>query len=158
MQFIAAAYDASVDVEIYDKIDELPYFNPDLDTETPPQSVIEFRNRIANADGVLICTPEYVFSLPGILKNAIEWNVSTVLFSKKPVALIVASASGEKAFESLDLVMTTLESTIAEDAKLLIKGVKGKVGKAGEIIDVTTVKSIDILMNSLMHTIDNNDK
>ena len=69
---------------------------------------MHFRKSIEEADAVLICTPEYVFSLPGILKNALEWTVSTTVFSDKPTALLTASSSGEKAHESLLLVMKTL--------------------------------------------------
>jgi chromate reductase len=56
----------------FEKISELPHFNPDLDNENPPPEIIEFRKLIADSDGIIICTPEYVFSLPGSLKNAIE--------------------------------------------------------------------------------------
>lgn len=48
----------------------LPFFNQDIKEDQTPKSVIDFRNAILKADGVIICTPEYVFSLPGILKNA----------------------------------------------------------------------------------------
>ncbi len=64
----------------------------DLDGENPPEAVLAFRKQIAAADGVLICTPEYVFTLPGSLKNALEWCVSTTIFSQKPTGLITASA------------------------------------------------------------------
>jgi chromate reductase len=52
---------------LFNSIDQLPHFNPDLDNEAPPESVLRFRQQIQEADGVLICTPEYVFSLPGSL-------------------------------------------------------------------------------------------
>ncbi|WP_363317949.1 NAD(P)H-dependent oxidoreductase [uncultured Algibacter sp.] len=45
---------------------------------------MDFRNKIENADGIVICTPEYVFSIPSGLKNTIEWCVSTNAFSNKP--------------------------------------------------------------------------
>ncbi len=154
LRYIAQTFSESIALEIYDNIKELPYFNPDLDTETPPKSVIEFRNKIAQSDGIIICTPEYIFSLPGILKNAIEWNVSTTLFSNKPVAIIVASASGEKAFEVLNLIMTTIESKIAKNSKLLIKGIKGKIGKEGEITDPDTMNEIKVLVESLIKNIE----
>ncbi len=52
----------TLDVEIYNRIDELPYFNIDLDKGVAPPPVVTFRKRIEEADGVIICTPEYVFS------------------------------------------------------------------------------------------------
>jgi NAD(P)H-dependent FMN reductase len=58
------------------------------------QQLLAFRKKIEDADGVLICTPEYVYSLPGSLKNAVEWMVSTTLFTDKPAALITAASSG----------------------------------------------------------------
>ncbi len=75
------------DIDIYQHLAELPHFNPDMDIDKVPEPVQAFRNQIAAADGVLICTPEYVFSLPGSLKNAIEWTVSTILFdgSQRPL-------------------------------------------------------------------------
>lgn len=82
-------------LEIYD-ITTLPFFNPDLDNHNPPEQVLSFRNKIKQSDGVLICTPEYVFSIPGVLKNAIEWTVSSGEFNHKPTAVITASLSGRK--------------------------------------------------------------
>ena len=122
-----------------------------------PREVTEFRQKIDMADGVLICTPEYVFSLPGSLKNAIEWTVATTIFSKKPVAIIVAAASGEKALESLDLIMTTLETVLPKDSKLLVKGARGKIAE-GKICDEEVLKKISIVINSLITTINDADK
>ncbi len=123
------------DVMIYERISSLPHFNPDLDNESPPQEVAAFRKQIFEADGIVICTPEYVFSLPGSLKNAIEWCVSTTVFSKKPAGLITASASGEKGHEELQLVMKTVESVFTEDTTWLIKGIKSKFNSAGELVN-----------------------
>lgn len=130
------------EVEIFDAIDQLPHFNPDLDTVTPPLAVSNFRAQLASADGILICTPEYVFSLPGSLKNAIEWCVSTVVLSKKPMGLIVAAASGIKAMEELKLIMKTVEANFNEDATLLIQGIKGKINSEAEIKDQNTLNKL----------------
>ena len=97
----------------------LPHFNPDIDDEGLPLSVENFRPKIEEAAGALICTPEYVLSFPGKLKNALDCTVSTTVFSDKPVAIIAASTSGEKAHESLDLIMTTLGVIMGENCKLL---------------------------------------
>ena len=99
VQAIARLSADNLDMDIFQELDSLPHFNPDLDGDQVPPAVTAFRNRIREAAGVLICTPEYVFSLPGSLKNALEWMVSTTIFSGKPVALITAAAQGEKAHD-----------------------------------------------------------
>ncbi|UXX80721.1 NAD(P)H-dependent oxidoreductase [Reichenbachiella carrageenanivorans] len=153
LNYIKTHLAATVDFEIFDGIDKLPHFNPDLDNDGLPAIVQTFRDKIQAADGIIICSPEYVFSLPGSLKNAIEWNVSTTLFSNKPVALIVASASGQKAFEALDLIMTTLDADLQPSTKLIIPGIKGKINKAREIEDVETRENILHVVQSLLQSI-----
>ena len=61
----------TLELEIVD-ISQLPLYNQDDETETPPATWTEFRGRIREAEGVLFCTPEYNRSLPGVLKNAID--------------------------------------------------------------------------------------
>ena len=134
---------------IYEDLTSLPYFNPDLtDPENLPPAVQAFLARIERADGVILCTPEYVFSLPGILKNAIEWCVATTVFQDKPLAMIVASLSGQKAYESLDLVMSTVGARATPDTKLLLAGAYSKLDKATHTLDSHTINLLDKLMNS----------
>lgn len=154
LRTMAKLYGESFNFEIYTKISELPHFNPDLDTDEPPATVKDFRQLIENADGVLISTPEYVFSLPGALKNALEWTVSTIVFSDKPTAFIIAAASGEKAFESLELILKTIGAKVSENSKLIIKAAKGKLNSDGEITDQTILREIDILMKDFIETIE----
>jgi chromate reductase, NAD(P)H dehydrogenase (quinone) len=142
------------DVDFYQEIAELPYFNPDLDREEPPAAVGRFRQKIQEADGVIICTPEYVFSLPGALKNALEWTVSTVVFSEKPTALIVASASGQKAYESLILIMSTLGVKLTEQTTLLIQGARSKLNSQGQLADENTLQAVKQLIDSLSETME----
>lgn len=127
LNYIAHHFQEELEVSFFKELDQLPHFNPGIDQENPPKLVVQMRQQIAEADGVLICTPEYVFSLPGVLKNAIEWCVSTTVFSNKPTAFIVASASGEKAFEALELILQTIEVRVNSEASLLIRGAKGKM-------------------------------
>lgn len=123
------------ELSLYPHLAKLPFFNQDVTDAETPEVVLEFRKAIAEADAVLICTPEYVFSLPGILKNALEWCVSTTVFSDKPSMLITASSSGEKAHESLVLVMKTLGVKTSDELCLLISGVKSKLDAEGHITD-----------------------
>ncbi|UTN06458.1 NAD(P)H-dependent oxidoreductase [Flavobacterium bizetiae] len=138
LKFISEQISDSFEVEIFEELDQLPHFNPDLDNENPPEKVACFRTKIENADGVLICTPEYVFSLPGSLKNALEWCVSTTIFSDKKVGLITASASGEMAHEQLILIMKTLQAQLHENTQLLMQGVRGKINEEGKIVNEET--------------------
>lgn len=127
-------------------IDQLPHFNPDLDNETPPESVRIFRSQIAASDGLLICTPEYVFSVPGSLKNALEWMVSTTLLTDKPIALITASSSGIAAHTSLQVILKTVGATVQDDCNLLISAPKTKITPEGQVNDASTLHALDQLM------------
>jgi len=142
IDYVAAILSNEVEVEIYNDLSFLPHFNPDLDKDKAPQIVEALRDKIRSADGVLICTPEYVYSLPGALKNAIEWCVSTTIFSEKPVALITASASGAVAHESLQLVMKTLYADVRKETQLLVRGAKGKITSEGEISDTAVATQL----------------
>jgi chromate reductase, NAD(P)H dehydrogenase (quinone) len=135
IQYVAELMSNDAEFEVYKDMTLLPYFNPDLDKDTAPPIVEILRQKIREADGVLICTPEYVFSLPGVLKNAIEWCVSTTVFSEKAVALITASASGAAAHESLQLVMKTIYADVSGETQLLVQGAKGKIDAAGRVTD-----------------------
>lgn len=127
-------------VEVFEDLQELPYFNPDLE-EDPPDQVTVFRSKLKKADGVLICSPEYIFALPGVLKNALDWIASSGELVDKPTALIIASTSGEKAYESLSLIMETLLAKF-EGSSLLIKGAGGKFSKEGELKDQASLEKI----------------
>lgn len=140
----------SVELTIFNQIAELPHFNPDLDNEQVAPIIRDLRQRIADANGVLICTPEYVFSMPGSLKNALEWMVSTVVFSDKPLGIITASASGEKGHEQLQVVMRTLGANFNEDTLLLISGIKGKMNEEGEIIHAETLQRVAHFADSFL--------
>jgi len=135
-------------VEIFDNLDTLPHFNPELSIANTPQVILDFRNSVLQADGVLICTPEYIFSIPSGLKNAIEWCVSTTVFSNKPIGIITASASGIKGHEELKLIMKTVDTIFTDETALLIQGIKGKVNSDGNIIDYKTMKAIENFIES----------
>jgi len=74
----------NTEIAIFDGISELPYFNPDFDREgtEAPSSVARLRAQIAEATGLIISTPEYAHGIPGVLKNALDWLVSSPATSK----------------------------------------------------------------------------
>ena len=159
LKMLAEIFQHEIELTLYDGLTQLPYFNPNTEDEaSTPHEIVRFRNFIDQADAVVICTPEYVFSLPGILKNALEWTVSTTVFSDKPCGIIVAAAAGEKTFESLDLIMTTIQTIIPNECKLLIKSPRSKMDKNGQVKDETTLHNLKKLMESLLMCIKNNPK
>ncbi len=89
----AALAPPGVEVELWDGLRAIPPYDPDVEGATPP-SVLALRRAIAGADAVLFSTPEYNSSIPGVLKNALDWasrpkNKAALL--NKPTAVIGAS-------------------------------------------------------------------
>jgi NAD(P)H-dependent FMN reductase len=83
-----------VSVVIYEGLDDLPFYNEDLDTARPPVPVAALRAAAADADAVLVVTPEYNGSIPGVLKNAIDWlsrPYGSSALQGKPLAVIGAA-------------------------------------------------------------------
>ncbi|MEO5817212.1 MAG: NAD(P)H-dependent oxidoreductase [Gemmatimonadaceae bacterium] len=103
---------SGVRVNIYDGIDTLPYFNPDLDREIDdpllPSSVRELRAAIAASDAVLISSPEYAHGVPGVLKNALDWLVGGPEMVGKRVALLNTAPHATHAQASLAETLRTM--------------------------------------------------
>ena len=140
---------------IFNDLKKLPHFDPELSVDNTPKIILDFRHSIETADGIIICTPEYVFSIPGGLKNAIEWCVSTTVFSDKPTGLITASANGIKGHEELQLIMKTIMATFTPDTTLLIQGVKGKINEEGQITDNKTKDDLVRFSNAFKNLTEN---
>jgi chromate reductase, NAD(P)H dehydrogenase (quinone) len=154
IQYIQTRSAGLFEIELFEGLTALPYFDPNPEQENSHESVNQFRKRIALADGVLVCTPEYVFSLPGILKNALEWTVSTTVFTDKPAALITASSSGKVAHESLQLVMKTLGVKTSDETRILISGIKSKMNPTGLVHDEETQKQLADLVKAFSSLLD----
>ena len=63
---------AGIEVSVYSELEEVPPFNPDLDTDTAPFGVVRFRAALSACDAILICSPEYAHGVSGVLKNALD--------------------------------------------------------------------------------------
>lgn len=148
IETIADLTSENFNLKIYNDLKTLPHFDPELSANNPPSKIIEFRKNIEEADGIIICTPEYVFSIPSGLKNAIEWCIATTVFSNKPSGLITASASGQKGHEELQLIMKTAMAKFTEETTLLIQGIKGKIDLNGIIINFETEQKINNFIKS----------
>src|SRR5262249_14815520 len=85
------------EVELYDGLGQIPPYDQDVQDHTPPATVQDLRERIERADALLIATPEYNGSIPGVLKNAIDWTSRPFpenALRGKPVAIVGASTGG----------------------------------------------------------------
>ena len=102
-------------VTIYDRVSELPVFSPDLEYPHPPKQVVDFANAIEDADGLIFASPEYVRSIPGGLKNAVDWLVSRNELTGKPIVLAHASHRGDDMLHQLRIVLSTVSERFNED-------------------------------------------
>jgi chromate reductase, NAD(P)H dehydrogenase (quinone) len=94
LRLAAAAAPEGVEVELYDGLKEVPPYDADDDVEPRPEPVTRLRDAIAESDAVLFATPEYNSSIPGALKNALDWVSRPLLESplrNTPVAVISSS-------------------------------------------------------------------
>jgi chromate reductase, NAD(P)H dehydrogenase (quinone) len=142
----------NMDLTIYNHLGNLPHFNPDMDGHVPPDFVKEFRDALKEADGVLISTPEYAFGIPGLLKNALDWTVSSGEFVDKPVAVITASpstAGGDKALTSLLSTLSALSANVPEEGSLAIPDVYSKIDADNNFTDIETAQQIRSLLDAL---------
>jgi NAD(P)H-dependent FMN reductase len=76
LRALQSVNESPLKVAVYDRIAELPIFSPDREGSSTPKPVTEFTKAIDQADGLIFASPEYVRSIPGGLKNAIDWMVS----------------------------------------------------------------------------------
>jgi chromate reductase, NAD(P)H dehydrogenase (quinone) len=146
-----------VQMSIYPSIGDLPHFNPELDDDRALQSVRDWRTQLRSADGILFCTPEYAHGVPGVLKNALDWIVSSGEFMHKPTAVISASPTpdgGSKANAALVQTLRVMMADIPADAILCIPAVSAKLTDRGEISDLQTASSLQSLLATLVATID----
>jgi len=141
-----------MNITLYDGMADLPHYSPELDGVDPPAPVQPWRALLQEADGALICTPEYAFGMPGSLKNALDWIVSSGELWRKPVVALSASPSalgGEKAHAALLLTLTALEAQIVEAGSLCIPFSRTKLDTSGAITDAPTAQTLRASLDAL---------
>ena len=148
----AAVPPDGVDAIVYDGLAELPHFNPDDDRDPLPPPVAALHAEIAGADAVLFCTPEYAGTLPGSLKNLLDWTVGGTVLTDKPVAWVNAAADprrGSGAHATLATVLGYVQARIVEDACRSVPVARDAVGADGLIADDTTRAAIAEVLAAL---------
>jgi chromate reductase, NAD(P)H dehydrogenase (quinone) len=107
-------------ISLFQGIDDLPFFNPDLDGDDVPNSVAAFRAAIGAADGLLISSPEYARGVAGVMKNALDWLVASLEFPDKPVALVNTSPRAVHALAALTLTLETMSARVIKEATVTL--------------------------------------
>jgi chromate reductase len=144
--------DASL--EIFD-LEGTPPFNQDLELQ-PPDKVKEFKAKIRAADAILIATPEYNYSIPGVLKNAIDWAsrpYGDSAFDGKPVAVMGASVGmlgTARAQYHLRQSFVFLNMYPLNQPEVMVPFVQEKIDQNGKVTDEKTKKKIGELLESLV--------
>jgi chromate reductase len=145
---------ADARARVYDGIGELPHYDQDLDTDQPPAAVIAFREAVARADGLVVATPEYNGSMPGVLKNAIDWASrprGASSLAGKPAAVISVSPSprgAQWAREEAEKVLRVAGAVPLEQS-LGVPSVHAAVID-GELADTDVEHALSDLMQALV--------
>jgi chromate reductase len=143
-----------VELETFD-LEGIPLFNQDLENE-PVEKVSEFKARIKAADAILIATPEYNYSIPGVLKNAIDCAsrpYADNAFAHKPVAIMGASIGmigTARAQYHLRQCFVFLSCFALNQPEVMVPFAQDKIDKDGKVIDQETRKLIRQLLESLV--------
>jgi chromate reductase, NAD(P)H dehydrogenase (quinone) len=120
LQAAARLAPAGMQIEIFEGIGNLPFFNSDLDGDHLPLEVAAFRTVIGAADGLLISSPEYARGVAGMMKNALDWLVGSFEFPNKPVALINTSPRATHALAALTITLETMSARLVRDASITL--------------------------------------
>ena len=145
---------AGVDVEIYDGLATIPPYDADLDTTPPPEPVRRLRELIAGADGLIFATPEYNSSIPGVLKNAIDWASrprATTPLEGKPTAVMGATTGHFGAVWAQADLRKVLGSTGARvvEAEVSLALADDAFAETGKPLDKSTLSAIRELVTAV---------
>ncbi|WP_142847819.1 NADPH-dependent FMN reductase [Telmatospirillum sp. J64-1] len=132
-----------VEIHPLPSIGTLPLYDADLQDRGFPQEVTALAEAIRAADGVVIVSPEYNYSVPGVLKNALDWlsRLPEQPFAKKPVAIQSASPGifgGARMQYHLRQVLVFLDAYVLPRPEVMVGQVMGKIDDQGNVTDTAT--------------------
>ncbi len=162
-QLLQAAVECAppgVAIRVYDDLDAVPLFNEDLESRDGPEAVLRMRREVDEADGLLIATPEYNQSLPGVLKNALDWlsrpDGESVL-EDKPVAIVGATSGAwgtRLAQSALRQVLAAVEARVLPSPTLYVRDAARLFDAEGRLVDALTRQRLQGLVAALADWID----
>jgi len=129
----------------WDQLDDLPHFSPERDVDPLPTPVVELRALIATSDALLFCTPEYIHAMPAVLKNLLEWVVSSGDCVGKPTAAWSVSPSlegGARAHASLVHTLEVMSARVVQASSLCLTLARSGVDEQGRLKDPAQVAAL----------------
>ncbi|HEY0931298.1 MAG TPA: NADPH-dependent FMN reductase [Gemmatimonas sp.] len=146
---------AGMEIRIFDRVGELPLFDQDLEVQGDPEPVVAMRQAIAEADALLIATPEYNHGVPGVLKNAIDWASRPprgAVLAGKPTAILGASpgvTGTARAQSQLRQSLVFTDTPVLPQPEILVYRAHEKFDAAGRLTDEKTREFVGKLLSGL---------
>ena len=139
-------------------LDDIPLYNADLDGDAPPAAVARLKAAVAQADGLVLCSPEYNYGMPGVLKNAIDWASRPGFASPlkgKPALIMTASPGTAGGVRAQAQIRDALAATLARPVvrqHVAIANVGARI-RDGRLVDESTLDFVRSALNDLLHEI-----
>ncbi len=149
---------SGVAVSIYEGLKDIPVFNPDVAEQGAPAIVEDFLVQLRDVDAVVISTPEYAHGIPGVLKNALDWAVSSDALVLKPVVVTSVSTSGlggVRAHGPLVLVLSAMNANVIVQGSFNVPYAQQQFSSDLTLTDPITKKSIDVAFMALQQAVEN---
>lgn len=145
---------------------DIPLYNADIEAEGVPEPVLQLKRQVADASGLLLATPEYNNSMPGVLKNTIDWLSRPSLdirnvFHGMPVAVIGASPGGFGTLLAQNAwlpVFRTLGSRYFSGQRLVVSGAAGVFDRDGRLTDESVQQRLEKFVSAFMEFCEENSE
>jgi len=139
-----------INVSIFNGSGELPLFNPDLEAILPA-NVVTFRRAVADADALLLASPEYAHT--GTIKNAPDWLVGFEPFASKFVAVLNASPRAHHAEDALCETLRTMAAVIVESASIPIPVVGASLDESAMVATPSIAGTVRESLRTMQHAV-----
>lgn len=137
-----------IPVTLFAGLGSLPLFNPDLEP-APPPAVLALRSAVAQADALLIASPEYAHGVSGTMKNALDWLVSFEPFVAKPVALINTSPRARHAQAALMETLATMSAQLVHEGCVALPLLGSGLKESGMVADPEIARAVRAALGCL---------
>ena len=144
----------NIEIEIAD-ISEIPLYNGDIEVQGTPEAVKVLKDKIRNADALIIVTPEYNYSVPGVLKNAIDWvsrPVTDSPLNNKPLGIMGAGGMSGTIRAQLHLRQVAIFTNMIDMKRpeVLVQKASEKFDNEGNLIDQPTIQQVKKFLNAFV--------